>query len=111
MTRLDERALALAAGAVTAVVFSLCALWIAISPHGFMATIGYLLHIDLAPLARAVTLASYLAGVVCVSLFVAVVVGATGAIYNRLARAGLRRSGTDTPVTITRDAGMERTIR
>lgn len=107
MTRLDERALALAAAGVTAVIFSLCALWIAVSPHGFMATIGYLLHINLSPLARTVTFASYVAGLICVSLFAAVSLGALGALYNRLARPTVSMRGVEEPVTITRESGVE----
>lgn len=111
MNTLDERALALAAGIVTAVAFSLCATWIAISPQGFMATVGYLLHIDLTPLARTVTLVSYLAGVIVLSAWAGILFGAVGWLYNRLARPTALGAHPEAPVTITRQSASQRTPR
>lgn len=71
-------------GTVTAVVFTICAFFVAIAPEATAALIGYLLHINLANLTRPITWASYLAGLVGVSLVAALSAAAIAWLYNRL---------------------------
>lgn len=87
--RLDTAALALAAGITTAVVYAVCSLVVAVAPGSATAAINYLLHLDLTGLGRTLTWGSVAAGIVCVSLAVAFVVGLLGSLYNRLASSSL----------------------
>lgn len=84
---LNVRACVLAAGAVMAILYSLCALWVAISPAGFMGTLGYLTHIDLMPLARTITWPSFLAGLASWTLATGASFGLFAWTYNVLTRA------------------------
>lgn len=85
--RLDTKAFAIAAGIVAAVLFTLCAAFVAIAPGTATALFGAVLHLDLSTLARRVTLGSFVGGLVFWTIGTAVVFGAAAAIYNRLAGA------------------------
>lgn len=83
--RLDTRAMTTASGIVMAVLYSLCALAIAVSPVSFMASVGYMTHIDLTGVSRAITWASYISGLICWTLLAMVVAASITELYNRLA--------------------------
>jgi 2TM family of unknown function (DUF5676) len=53
--RLDARAFGLAAGGTAGVLFILCALAVAIAPEATTAFAGYLIHLDVSGMSRALT--------------------------------------------------------
>ncbi|HKZ78266.1 MAG TPA: DUF5676 family membrane protein [Pyrinomonadaceae bacterium] len=83
--KLDVRAIAISEGLVMAAVFVICAFFIAVAPGQTAAATRYLFHIDLSGLARPVSWGGFLSGLVVFSVFMAVVAGVWGAIYNRFA--------------------------
>ena len=95
--RFDTRALAIAAGTITAAVYTICALFVAINPGATSAFFGYLFHVDLSGIARPLTWLSYFAGVIGLSLFVGFVVGLVGWLYNALEQGKLVRAGSVRP--------------
>jgi len=86
--RLDTRAFAIAAGATAAVLFTLCALAVAIAPGSTTAFFGYLVHLDLSALPRTLTFASFIGGLICWTVGTALAFGLAAAIYNRVIRIG-----------------------
>lgn len=82
--RLDTRASAIAAGATAAVLFTLCALAVVIAPGPATALFGYLVHVDLSGLARTLTLGSFVGGLVCWTVGMALTFGLAATIYNRV---------------------------
>ncbi len=82
--KLDIRALAVAAGSVTAAIFAICAFFIAVAPEGTMAFFSYLLHIDLTGLRRAVSWGSFFGGLLATGLGAGLAGGAAAWLYNRL---------------------------
>ena len=86
-TELDPWALGLSAAIVTAVLFTLCALAVAIAPGFTSAAFGYMLHLDFTGISRSVTWGGYFGGVMCLSAMVGLAFAAAGALYNRLLRA------------------------
>jgi 2TM family of unknown function (DUF5676) len=84
MTRLDARAFGTAAGIVAAVLFTVCALAVAVAPESTTALAGYLIHMNLSGITRTVTFGSFVAGLVLWTLGTAIVFGSAAAIYNRL---------------------------
>ncbi len=90
--RLDTRAFGTAAGIVAAVLFTICALAVAVAPDQTTAVAGYLMHMNPSGIARTVTLGSFVGGLIIWTLGTAIVFGSAAAIYNRLAaRAGARQ--------------------
>lgn len=87
--RLDTRAFALAAGLTAAVLFTLCAVAVAIAPGPTTTFFGYLVHADLSAIARTLTFGSFVGGLVCWTLGTALTFGLAAAIYNRLVRVEL----------------------
>jgi hypothetical protein len=83
--RLDPRAFGVAAGIVAAVLFSICALAVAIAPGPTTALASYLIHLDLSGISRTLTLGSFVGGLAIWTLGTAVSFGCAAAIYNRLA--------------------------
>jgi hypothetical protein len=81
--RLDSRAFGLAAGAIAAALFTLCALAVAIAPTWTTAVASTLIHLDLTGIARTITWGSYFAGLVCWSIGTGLVFAAVGGLYNR----------------------------
>lgn len=63
---LNVRAFSIAVGTVIAAAFTVCAIFVAVAPKATTAFIGYLLHINLTGLTRALTWPSYIAGVLAV---------------------------------------------
>jgi FtsH-binding integral membrane protein len=86
--RLDTRAFAIAAGTTAAVLFTLCALAVAIAPGATTAFFGYLVHMDLSALPRTLTFASFIGGLICWTAGTALTFGLAATIYNRLIRVG-----------------------
>jgi 2TM family of unknown function (DUF5676) len=87
--RLDARAFGTAAGIVAAVLFTICALAVAVAPEQTTALAGYLIHMDLSGMTRSMTFGRFLGGLVIWTLGTGVTFGAVAVIYNRLvARLG-----------------------
>ena len=85
-TELDPWAFGLSAMIVTAVLFTLCALAVALAPGFTSAAFGYMLHIDFTGISRPVTWCGYFGGVMCLSATVGFAFAAAGALYNRMLR-------------------------
>ena len=81
---LDPSALAFASGLVTALVWTLCTLAFALAPGAAASFSSQLFHLDVTGLVQPITWGGYLMGLICWSLGAGLVVGATGALYNRL---------------------------
>lgn len=107
--RLDVRAYALASGAVVAVFGTLCAAAIAFNAKGFMAVVGYLAHVDLSPLARAITWTSYLVGITAWTALFALWGGTLAWLYNRLSAGA--QAGPGERVSISPTLEREKTRR
>ena len=99
--RLDARAFGTAAAMVAAVLFTICALAVALAPEPTTALASYLIHMDLSGMTRSMTFGRFVGGLVLWTLCSAVTFGAVAAIYNRLvARAGAdQRVAAARPVT------------
>ena len=82
---LDARALGLAAGTVASVLFTLCALAVAVAPAATTAFATSLIHLDLTGLARSITWVNYFSGLFCWSIGAGLVFAAVGGLYNRSA--------------------------
>lgn len=82
--RLDTRAFAIAAGLTAAVLFTICALAVAIAPGPTTAFFGFLVHADLSTLQRTLTFASFIGGLIGWTLGTALTFGLAARIYNRL---------------------------
>jgi hypothetical protein len=95
--RLDTRAFAIAAGATAAVLFTICALAVAIAPGSTTAMFGYLVHMDLSALPRTLTLASFVGGLICWTVGTALTFALVATIYNRLIGVGPVASGAGHP--------------
>ena len=98
--RLDARAFGTAAGAVAAVLFTICALAVALVPGPTTALAGYLIHIDLSGMTRFMTFGRFLGGLVIWTLGTGFTFGAVAGVYNRL----LARSGATQRVSAGRPA-------
>ena len=83
--KLNTLAIANATSVVTAVLFTLCALLLAVAPAAAYAAFSYLFHVDLSGIAYPMTWGVYLGGLI-VWVVVMWLVGAAFAwLYNRLA--------------------------
>ena len=83
--RVNERRLGLAAGAIAALSYTLCALLVAVAPTATMSTFGFVLHLRIADLALEIGWASYVVGVGVFSVITAAHAWGIGWMYNRLA--------------------------
>lgn len=83
--RIDTKFLGLATAFVVAATFTLCSLIVAIAPGALSAFVSYALHIDITGIARPITFASYLVGIVVVGVVSGVLVAAVAGIYNGFA--------------------------
>ena len=86
--KLDTRAFAIAAAIVAAVLFLICAFFVAVAPEATTNFAGHLIHADLSGIARSLTSGNFLGGLVCWTLGAGLVAGALAWLYNRLARVG-----------------------
>jgi len=82
---LDTRAFGLAAGAVAAALFTLCATAVAIAPDWTMSVSSTLLHVDLSGLASDISSTGYLVGLVAWGTATAGTVSVAASLYNRWA--------------------------
>jgi len=80
--KLNIWAFGLAVGIVIAAAFTICAFFVAVAPEATATFIGYLLHINLSGLARPITWASYVAGVLGVGIWMALWAAAAAKLYN-----------------------------
>ena len=84
--KLNIKAFAAAIGTVTAILFAVCAFFIAVAPEPTMAFFGYLLHVDLGGIARPISWGGFFAGLIATGLGTAFLGAAIAALYNRLSR-------------------------
>ena len=78
--------LALAVAAVAAVAFGICGLFVTFAPGPTMAFLSWVLHIDVTAVARPVSVADLVGGVLLFAAYAGLIAGAIAAIYNRLAK-------------------------
>ena len=74
----------IAVGAVVAVAFTICAVFVAIAPEAIADFIGYLLHINLSSLTRPISWGSYFAGVLGIGIWTGLWAAAVAKFYNLL---------------------------
>lgn len=84
--KLDIRAIALASGTVAAVLFALCALFVAVAPEATVWATRELFHVAVAS-PPAITWTGVFAGILFWFAGTAVTAAALAAIYNRWARS------------------------
>jgi len=82
----NVKALAITGLVMAAVIYVVCAAFVAISPEAASTLGTYITHMDLNKVGRSVTWGGAAIGFVFAATFVAIVSAASGAIYNRLAR-------------------------
>jgi hypothetical protein len=82
----NVKALAITGFVIAAITYVVCATFVAIAPEAASALGTYITHMDLNRVGRSVTWSGAVIGFVFVTIFVAIVSAASGAIYNRLAR-------------------------
>lgn len=80
----NVKALAITGLVMAAVTYVVCAAFVAIAPEAATTLGSYITHMDL-EVGRSVTWGGAVIGFVFVTIFVAIVCAASGAIYNRLA--------------------------
>lgn len=80
---LDPRAFGLAAGAMAAVIFTICALAVTVAPGATAAFFSYILHVDLTGLVQSVTLGNFVGSLLSWTIGVGIVFALAGAFYNR----------------------------
>jgi hypothetical protein len=90
LMRLDTRALAIAAGTTAGVLFTLCALAVAIAPGPTTAFFGYLVHLDLSGLPRTLSVGRFIGGLICWTLGTALSFGFAATVNNRFVGVGFR---------------------
>ena len=83
--RINARTLGFSTALVAAAAFTTCSLIVAIAPGALSAFVSYALHIDITGIARPITFASYLVGVLFVAVLSGVFVAAVAAAYNGFA--------------------------
>jgi hypothetical protein len=86
--RLDARAFGIAAGAAAAVLFTICALAVALAPGPTTAVAGFLIHMDLSGMTRTISFGSFVGGLIAWTVGTAVTFAFTAAVYNRLLGLG-----------------------
>jgi hypothetical protein len=89
--RLDARAFGTAAGIAAAVLFTICALAVALVPDQTTALGSYLIHMDLSGMTRSMTFGRFIGGLVIWTLGTGVTFAGVAGIYNRLTRAAAVR--------------------
>jgi len=85
--KLNVWAFACAAGIVAAVIFTICAFFVAVAPEATAAFFSYLLHINLTGLTRSISWGSFFTGVLGLGLGTALSAGAVAWLYNRIGQA------------------------
>ena len=85
---INTRALGFATALVAASTFVVCGLFVAVAPGATSSFFSWVFHIDLTGMARPISVASFIGGLVLFSLFLGVCVSAAAWLYNKF---------TDTP--------------
>lgn len=89
--KLNPRAFGLAAGTLAALLFTLCALAVAVAPSWTTSAASAAIHLDLSGMARGISWAMYFNGLLFWSIGVGLLFAAAGGLYNRyLGRAASR---------------------
>ena len=83
----NVKALAITGLVMAAIIYLVCATFVALTPEAASTLGTYITHMDLNKVGRSVTWGGAVIGFVFVTIFVAIVCAASGAMYNRLARA------------------------
>jgi hypothetical protein len=83
--RIEPKAFGLAAGAVAAILFTLCALAVTLAPRATAAFVSALVHLDLTNIARPLNWATFAGGLVCWSVGTGAAFALAAAFYNRFA--------------------------
>ncbi len=81
----NVKALTITGLVMVAIIYVVCAAFVAVAPDAASTLGTYITHIDLNKVGRSVSWGGAAIGFVFVTAFVAIVCGASGAIYNRLA--------------------------
>lgn len=81
----NVKALTITGLVMAAIIYVVCAAFVAVAPDAASTLGTYITHIDLNKVGRSVSWGGAAIGFVFVTAFVAIVCGASGAIYNRLA--------------------------
>ena len=84
--RIDERVFGIAAGLTAAVLFTICAVAVAIAPGSTTSLAGFLVHMDLSGMTRSLTLTSFVGGLVIWTVGTGVAFGFAGWLYNRFSK-------------------------
>ena len=87
--RLNSRAMFWGAAIVAAISYAICAAFVALVPQTTTRFFGWMMHIDLTGLARHITWGSFLGGILCYSVIIGLLAGASAWAYNRLS-VGMR---------------------
>jgi hypothetical protein len=82
--RLNAKLLGLAAAGIAALSFAVCAILVVVAPGSTTAFFSYVMHIDLASMARVITWDSFVLGMLIFGLIVGVHVWLIGLLYNAL---------------------------
>ena len=85
MMKLNTRAFAVATAAIAAVLFLICAFFVALAPGETTKFAGYLIHADLSGIMRSITWGNFFIGLVSWTLGTGLVGAALAWLYNRLA--------------------------
>ena len=81
---INARVLGFASALVAAITFVVCGLFVAVAPGTTSAFFSWVFHIDLSGMARPISVASFIGGLVVFSVFVGLCVAAAASLYNRL---------------------------
>ena len=81
--RLELRAFAFAGGLTAAVLFTVCAVAVAVAPEATTAFAGTLIHADLSGVMRTLTWGSFALGLITWTVGTALVFGLVATAYNR----------------------------
>lgn len=68
----------------SAASYLVCAAFVAVAPEITSQLFGLVMHVDLSRLARHVTWPSFFGGILCFSLLMGILAGASARAYNRL---------------------------
>ena len=100
--RIDSRAFGLAAGTIAAILFTVCAVAVAIAPSWTTAVASSVIHLDLSGMARTITWGTFFGGLLFWTIGTGLVFAGGGGLYNRFS-GGL-------PVVARANLGSPRTV-
>ncbi|MBK7583264.1 MAG: hypothetical protein IPI67_24105 [Myxococcales bacterium] len=95
--KLDVKALTLATALVTASLYALCAIVVALFPGPSLAMFAAIMHANLGTLSWAMDIGTVGTGLVCTTALASLIVYAVGWTYNRLSERGALRDGRALP--------------